>query len=336
MKNIRAYSALNPDSLYSPDVDGETFFYTVKGNLFTGHSNLETHFSMLSNYKDLFYECFPNSEKCFNSKEERNYFLNKIFSNVFLKKIKDNNLECSKNDTLDMRILKYLKKNNISLDEIQDFNANLHARYKAMMFGNILGRYGVLNDNCFIAIWNRKDEINPSLLKKFFNDSELFDQLKIFFKDYPSNEWDVVFDNRDFQFFEELSSFRYKSKTKKPIKKKTIINTGDTREIMPEDKIKILDKEFTIQQLQKMRSNMHIGSKIPDPTIPLHPSQYFSYLCSIDAKKYPQLSGYRPVDCPSNQKAKYEPTMRDAMKKAGYPYYKTYGESFKNWLKSIE
>lgn len=336
MNHTRIYTALNPDSLYSPDVEGETFFYTVKGNLFTGHSQLETHYSMLSNYKNLFYECFPNSEKCFNNKEERNYFLNKIFSNVFLKKIKDNNLECSKNDTLDMRILKYLKKNNISLDEIQDFNANLHARYKAMMFGNILGRYGVLSDNCFIAIWNRKDEINPTLLKKFFNDPELFDQLKIFFKDYPSNEWDVVFDNKNFQFFEELSSFRYEPKIKVKKNKKSIKDGQDTREIDLNTKIKILDQEFTISQLQTMRSNMHIGSKFPDPTISLHPSQYFKYLCAIDTKKYPQLTGYRPVNCPSNKNMKYEPTMRDVMRKAGYHYYGTYGESFKNWLKSIE
>ena len=48
------------------------------------------------------------------------------------------------------------------------------------MFGNLLGRYGVLNDHCFISFWNAKDEINPSLLKKFFNDPELLNQLKIY------------------------------------------------------------------------------------------------------------------------------------------------------------
>lgn len=330
------HSKLDPDDLYSRNVEGETFFYTKKGGLFTGHSQMATHYNMLLDYKDLFYDCFPNSEKCFNDKEERNYFLDKILSNVFLKKIKDNNLECSKNDTPDMRILKYLTKNHIDLNKVGEFNANLHARYKAMMFGNILGRYGVLDDNCYVAMWNKKDKIHPILLNKFFNDPELLEQLEILFKDYPSSEWYVVFNDNHFQPFEELSSFRHKVKVKKPIKKKTIVNTGDTREIMPNDKIKILDMEFNIQQLQKMRSNLHVGSKIPDPTIPLHPSQYFHYLCSIDVKKYPHLDGYKPVGCPSKVIGKYEPTMKDAMKKAGYHYYGTYGESFKSWLKSIE
>ena len=327
---------VDPDDLYKSDVDGETFFYTVKGNLFTGYSQAETHYSMLSNYKDLFYECFPNSEKCFTNKEERNYFLSKILSNVLLGKLKVNNLECLESDSLDVRTLKFLIKNNIDIDKIKDFDANLHARYKAIMFGNILGRYGVLNDNCFISVWNNKDEINPSLLKKFFNDDELFDQLKIFFKDYSSNEWTVVFNKIHSENFENLSNLKYKTTSKKSKKKNVILNKGDTKEIMPDDKITILDKEFTIQQLQKMRSNLHVGSKIPDPTIPLHPSQYFNYLCSINTKKYPYLQGYMPVDCPRKTNIKYEPTTRDIMKKSGYPYYGTYGESFKNWLKSIE
>lgn len=330
--------SLSPDDLFASNLSGETFFYTIKGNLFTGYSQMETHGKMLSSDPSLFYECFPDSQKCFKNKEEIQYFLNRIFSNLLAKKkfLKNKNLECFETDSLDIKVLKYLLKKNIDMDLINDFNASFYPRYKAIMFGNILGRYATYGKNCFISLWNAEHEINPNLLKKLFNDQEFINQLKVFFKNFPSSDWTVVFDKVDFRNFEELSNFRYEPKIKVKKNKKTIKNGQDTREIDLNTKIKILDQEFTISQLQTMRSNMHVGSKFPDPTIPLHPSQYFKYLCAVDTKKYPQLTGYRPVNCPSNKNIKYEPTMRDVMRKAGYHYYGTYGESFKNWLKSIE
>jgi hypothetical protein len=327
---------INPDNLFAASASGETFFYTIKGNLFTGISGNEMHGSMLDYDPNLFYECFPNSKDCFLNKDER-HFLISTFWGKFLKNkeekdfVKIGGLDCRKTDMVEDKLKKYLFKNGITYKKMMDSNASVYPRYKAMMFGNILGRFGVFKNEPYITLWNKKESIEPNLLKKFLNDAELFEQLLIYFKKYPSSEWKVVFEKNDFYNFNDLSNFKHEPKS---------VKKSVSKELMPDQEIKILDKVFTISQLQTMRSNMHVKSNIPDPTIDLHPSQYFHYLCSIDDKKYPKLSGYRPSNCPSNNKGtvKYEPTVTDIMRKEmGYPYYKKYEESFsfKNWFNSI-
>ena len=330
LTKINLTKVLDPDTLYSKNIKGETFYYTIKKNFYSGYEWQETHAEMLKADKNLFYEVFPDSEKCFTNNFERNYFLDTPwleFVEYDPNLGKDN--ECTNSDSTFTKIKKYLRKNKITEKKIAEFGAYKYGRLKALMFGNLLGRYGVYNDVPVISFWNDFKNTEINMLESLFVNEEFLEQLKIIFSNYPSSEWKVAFKDRTSKPFNYFSNIVYVPKKTKKIK------TSDS-EVVPDEKIKILDKEFTINQLQNMRSNLHVRSSIVDPSIPIHTSQYFKYLCSIDAKKYPHIKGYKPVGCPSKTSVKYEPTTRDIMKKSGYPYYGTYGESFKIWLKSIE
>lgn len=204
----------------------------------------------------------------------------------------------------------YLKRNGLTKNSRT--RRELESRGSALTKGyGILGRIGFDYTTPLIAFWKSETtSMDESTIKQL---------LAVLFENLPGIEGFkskcvLLLPNREPITIESF------------LGEKSDFNSEKKREEIPQpkkDQFEIDGRNYSLADLQNMRAEVHTKGKI-NPV-----------LCHPDIDKYPELSGYKPVNCSGRStRSSSASNWRDAARRLNIPVFTS--ESFKEWLEAQE
>lgn len=174
----------------------------------------------------------------------------------------------------------------------------------------LLGRIGIHGKVFVVAFWNK--HLTKKFLAGFF--AKLFEQ-------YPQFK---ALQDKIVITWEGTKSAKYPGVVWLTDKESEVSLQPQRAVKLAPKKFKIDGVDYTLEDLQRMRSMVH-SAGVTNPV-----------LCHPDLQKYPELQGFRPVDCDksiSGPAFNHPAAVRTRGRAAGNPYANSYGEcTFSQWV----
>ena len=166
-----------------------------------------------------------------------------------------------------------------------------------------LGRARVRSNNLTLLMWASKDMnmYSPDKITKIAEELAKYYKVE-FLQIYVPNEVFSIETPRAFKqkikyYTFDNSTGMAKEISKKEFTDKKLNEPQVNKQDVNEKKYEINGDKYSLKELGDRRKNLHLlGAKNID-----------SVLCAIDEKKYPELKGYKPMNCPSEKPLVMQP-----------------------------